>query len=629
MVQVYFPNDLIKLCKKSKEIDHFLIGYKFNRIYIVIQLLDTAVDFNKLPSHLSDLKIIGSISNSDKPVDNDYDLHLSFDTLPYFKSSVNDSFIILFDPPKFRNLEYFSIEPILLQSTGRELLTSDQASLINKLNVIDPITESPNNDKNSFISDDIILEKINLSLKVRLELKAWMHENSENQSHNYHSVDQVIQNKIINVIVFLVSLLQTLIIFLIWLINYQIKSVSLVSISKVFRQLDLRLQQLNYFPIQFLCYYNKNLLYGGSKLLYELKLPIFNSNLNINNSNYINLFNTLWLIFNDIMFGITAYRLIFDNYERIIPVLHEGVIQKYLFSEMLDVISWVSVKHPAGFKLNIKLGHFMGDLYSWTLKFWKFLVNDSIQNLSPDFKFKLFIAVKIFLKILCYGGGLSFLIGFCIDIINALTVHIYCFYYTSTKIYKRQLDIIKSLFQLFRGKKYNVLRNRIDNLNNYEDDDSSLEIDQLLLGTLLFMILILLLPTVFAFYLMFFLMQLTVLLAINFLENLQILVNFTPMFVILLKLKNSNRLQGGIIFTFLKMSNHSSYLKLSNKSLSYSEIFRDFFKIFTDSKTFRDTLIQFFLQGELISIKHNYEMKFHYLMLPEVYEKTINIWKYF
>ena len=62
---------------------------------------------------------------------------------------------------------------------------------------------------------------------------------------------------------------------------------------------------------------------------------------------------------------------------------------------------------------------------------------------------------------------LFILLSFLIDGINLITLHIYGFIIVQQKIYRRQLEIIKSLFQLFRGKKYNVLRNRIDNLNNY------------------------------------------------------------------------------------------------------------------------------------------------------------------
>ena len=71
---------------------------------------------------------------------------------------------------------------------------------------------------------------------------------------------------------------------------------------------------------------------------------------------------------------------------------------------------------------------------------------------------------------------------------------------------------------------------------------------------------------------------------IKFIENLQIIICFIPLFVILLKLKNSKRLQGGIRFEFIKFYQGMTILKLSNKSLTYQEIFINFIKLFRGAK---------------------------------------------
>lgn len=216
-----------------------------------------------------------------------------------------------------------------------------------------------------------------------------------------------------------------------------------------------------------------------------------------------------------------------------------------------------------------------------------------------------------------------------IDLLNILTFHIVWFYQTSARIYQKQIAVIKSLFQLFRGKKYNVLRNRVDTVDNYTQPNEFFEVDRLLLGTLLFMILILLLPTVFSFYLTFFIIRLLNILLLNFLENLLIIVNFVPIFVMLLKLKNSSRLQGGVTFDIISISPKITYLELSNKSLTYTEIFRHFASLFRQLKNFRTSIISSFFQGRLISLNRNRDLKFHYLMLPENIEKSIDIWKSF
>ncbi|EGW31429.1 glycosylphosphatidylinositol synthesis N-acetylglucosaminyltransferase complex, subunit PIG-Q/GPI1 [Spathaspora passalidarum NRRL Y-27907] len=635
-VQIYFSNDVRKYLnhfKDSEKDELLLLGYKFNHIYIVF-LPVKQIDLEKLPQELRDLQIIGTFSNTNKQANHAYDLNIKFDPrtdkIPKIISP-SSSYVVFFDPPNFKNLEYFSITPILLESmkSDEEATTSGKIDYIALLEKWEP--ELHIDDNQFFISDDQILDKINHLYRNRLVFqKWWLAESGTHFLPSLFNSEQLnvirpIKSAFTSLLIPITQFIQKLLITIIKIINFKFGKFSLVTLSKIFRQLDLRLQQFNYFPIQFLCYYNKNLLYNeqngkSSSVIDRLKLPIFNSNLNINNSNYINLYNSIWLIFNDVLIGQAVYGLIEENFDDIVELIRRS-IQRYLFQDMMELITWVSSKHPAGFKLNNELGKFMGDLYLWTLWFWK-LVEENFQLSEPT-------RIKLFIKIICCFGGVSFLVSFLIDVMNVATYHIYTFYYCSTKIYKRQLEVIKSLFQLFRGKKYNVLRNRIDNLSTTQVNSSGFDfIDQLLLGTLIFMILILLLPTVFAFYLMFFLMHLVSIMTVNLLENIQILINFTPLFVILLKLKNSKRLQGGIKFEFLKYIPNTTYIKMKNKALTNGEIFTNFFKLFKRTKNFRNSIIYNFLSGELIVIKYDYLLKFHYLMLPDVYSETINVWKY-
>lgn len=70
-----------------------------------------------------------------------------------------------------------------------------------------------------------------------------------------------------------------------------------------------------------------------------------------------------------------------------------------------------------------------------------------------------------------------------------------------------ELESLKSLFRLFRGKKLNPLRSRIDSY--------SYNIEQLFIGTLGFCIVFFLLPTVLIYYTVFFAVL------INFFQNLK------------------------------------------------------------------------------------------------------------
>ena len=122
------------------------------------------------------------------------------------------------------------------------------------------------------------------------------------------------------------------------------------------------------------------------------------------------------------------------------------------------------------------------------------------------------------------------------DLLSALTVHIYCFYTASARIFHWQLTIIVSLFHLFRGKKHNVLRNRIDSCDY--------NLDQLLLGTILFTLLSFLLPTVIVFYLTFTSTRMAIISLKAVLDTLLACLNHFPLFALMLRVKDSRRLPG-------------------------------------------------------------------------------------
>ena len=122
------------------------------------------------------------------------------------------------------------------------------------------------------------------------------------------------------------------------------------------------------------------------------------------------------------------------------------------------------------------------------------------------------------------------------DMLSLLTLHIYCFYVAAARIYGWQLGIIISLFHLFRGKKQNVLRNRIDSCDY--------ELDQLLLGTILFTLLTFLLPTVIVFYFTFACARMGIISAKALLDSLLACLNHFPLFALMLRFKDPRRLPG-------------------------------------------------------------------------------------
>ena len=124
------------------------------------------------------------------------------------------------------------------------------------------------------------------------------------------------------------------------------------------------------------------------------------------------------------------------------------------------------------------------------------------------------------------------------DLLSALTIHIYSFYLASARIFNWQLSILISLFHLFRGKKHNVLRDRIDSCDY--------DLDQLLVGTIVFTLLVFLLPTVLVFYINFAFARMIIIMLKAGFDTLLSCLNHFPLFAIMLRIKDPARLPGGL-----------------------------------------------------------------------------------
>jgi len=183
-------------------------------------------------------------------------------------------------------------------------------------------------------------------------------------------------------------------------------------------------------------------------------------------------------------------------------------------------------------------------------------------------------------------AGASMPIALFSDLLSILTLHIYSFYLASARIFNWQYTILLSLFQLFRGKKHNVLRKRIDSCDY--------DLDQLLLGTILFTLLFFLLPTVVVFYLTFALSRMAIISLKAALDTLLSCLNHFPLFALMLRLKDSQRLPGGIRFALMTPSTlpsrppgthpqiptpPTSYISLTSVPLTFRAMFHQYFQL--------------------------------------------------
>lgn len=284
---------------------------------------------------------------------------------------------------------------------------------------------------------------------------------------------------------------------------------ALKDISATAQQVEIRLQQFCYWPMQYITLRKRK----------DDWLSVTTSH-----PDYIRFYNSLWLVANDVIIGIALGSYIIENADWVADQIG-SVLSTYSVAALQGTISWL-MDWPAGLKLNTELARFLGDLFLWVIDYW----SNCIEALRPALpKIIWFIGFSSF-------AGASMPIALFSDMVSILTLHIYSFYIASARIFHGQLTILISLFHLFRGKKRNILRKRIDSCDY--------DLDQLLLGTILFTLLFFLLPTVIVFYLTFATARMAIISLKAALDTLLACLNHFPLFALMLRLKDSQRLPG-------------------------------------------------------------------------------------
>ncbi|XP_051569822.1 phosphatidylinositol N-acetylglucosaminyltransferase subunit Q-like [Myxocyprinus asiaticus] len=207
-------------------------------------------------------------------------------------------------------------------------------------------------------------------------------------------------------------------------------------------------------------------------------------------------------------------------------------VADHVAKELQELLQWL-MGAPAGLKMNRSLDQVLGRFFLYHIHLWI----SYIHLMSPFIE-----------RILWYVGlsaclGLTFALSIVSDIVALLTFHIYCFYVYGARLYCLKICGLSSLWRLFRGKKWNVLRQRVDSC--------SYDLDQLFIGTLLFTILLFLLPTTALYYLVFTLLRLVVVLFQGVIHLSVDFINSFPLFAIGLRFCRPYRLAEGVKFKVL------------------------------------------------------------------------------
>lgn len=110
---------------------------------------------------------------------------------------------------------------------------------------------------------------------------------------------------------------------------------------------------------------------------------------------------------------------------------------------------------PGGFKPNPNLAEFIGNAILDLILIWNYLSTAFIQIQT------------IIITNLAFSGliGSTIQVALIHDVLFVCSTHIFILYTAVAWIYNYILKMLRTLINLFNGKKFNVMRNRVDSNN--------------------------------------------------------------------------------------------------------------------------------------------------------------------
>jgi phosphatidylinositol glycan class Q protein len=139
---------------------------------------------------------------------------------------------------------------------------------------------------------------------------------------------------------------------------------ALKDISATAQQVEIRLQQFCYWPMQYVTLRQR-------KNDWE--------SVTTSHPDYIRFYNSLWLVANDVIIGMALGSYIIDNANWVADQI-SLVLTKFTVEALQRSISWL-MGWPAGLKLNKELAVFLGDLFLWVIEYWSSTSEDiSLQE---------------------------------------------------------------------------------------------------------------------------------------------------------------------------------------------------------------------------------------------------------
>ncbi|XP_058807726.1 uncharacterized protein LOC131673622 [Phymastichus coffea] len=225
--------------------------------------------------------------------------------------------------------------------------------------------------------------------------------------------------------------------------------------------------------------------------------------------------NYILAIIIDIFLGHLLLEVLLNFLENSLP---SDVLLSYaekMVETLKDLVNWL-MGSPAGLKLNSSFNRVLGKFFLYHIHlWWTFLVaSKPIMDLA-------------FVVLLFFGRlGITFQISIMADLLALVSFHTYCIYVYAARLFNIQTRGLTALFRLFLGKKKNPLRKRVDSCR-YKPD-------QLFVGTLLFTILLFLMPTTWVYYFVFTVLRLIMIGLGGFLTRLKFYLQVIPIYAFIL-----------------------------------------------------------------------------------------------
>ncbi|XP_014295412.1 phosphatidylinositol N-acetylglucosaminyltransferase subunit Q [Microplitis demolitor] len=232
--------------------------------------------------------------------------------------------------------------------------------------------------------------------------------------------------------------------------------------------------------------------------------------------------------------------ILLDNAEKVVDTLK-------------NLVNWL-MGAPAGLKLNYSFNKMLGKFFLYHIHFWwTFLV--SIKPVMDFF----FDVLMLFGRL-----GITFQIAIAADILALVSFHAYCIYVYAARLFNLQMRGLTALFRLFLGKKKNPLRERVDSCQY--------QADQLFVGTLLFTILLFLMPTTWVYYTVFTTLRVIIIGFGGILTKLRFYFQILPVYTFLCWLFNSRCVHSSVKISLKSIhQDRSSTLMMTTVRSSWSE----------------------------------------------------------